>query len=128
MKERTYHEKIAIDNELKLRELLQALPHFCKEYFIGMEPTTSSRTRIAYAYDLGIFFEYMHENNAYCHKMEVRDFPISILDQIKVQDIEHYLNWLKYYIKDNVEHTNNERGISRKLACLRSFYHYFFRT
>lgn len=128
MKEKAYHEKVTIQNELKLRELLQTLPHFCRDYFIGIEPTTSSRTRIAYAYDLGIFFEYMHENNPFCRKTEISEFPLTILDQIKAQDIEEYLNWLKYYIKDEVEHTNNERGISRKLACLRSFYHFFFRT
>lgn len=74
------------------------------------------------------FFEYMHENNPLCNKTDITEFPISILDQIKAADIEEYLNWLKYYIKDDVEHTNNERGISRKLACLRSFYNYFFRT
>ena len=128
MKEKAYHEKVTIQNELKLRELLQTLPNFCRDYFIGIEPTTSSRTRIAYAYDLGIFFEYMHENNPFCRKTEISEFPLTILDQIKAQDIEEYLNWLKYYIKDEVEHTNNERGISRKLACLRSFYHFFFRT
>ena len=128
MKEKAYHEKINIENELKLRELMQTLPCFCKDYFIGIEPTTSSRTRIAYAYDLGVFFEYMHTNNPYCQKQDVRKFPLSILDQIKSQDIEEYLHWLKYYIKDDVEHTNNERGISRKLACLRSFYNFFFRT
>ena len=128
MKEKTYHEKVNIDNELKLREQLAALPCFFKEYFIGIEPTTSSRTRIAYAYDLGIFFEYMHTSNPVCAKIDVRDFPITILDQIKPQDIEEYLHWLKYYVKDEVEHTNNERGISRKLACLRSFYNFFFRT
>ena len=60
MKERTYHETIAIRNEMKLRELLNELPAFCREFFIGIEPTTSSRTRIAYAYDLGIFFEFLH--------------------------------------------------------------------
>lgn len=128
MKDKAYHEKVNIDNELKLREQLRMLPRFCRDYFIGIEPTTSSRTRIAYAYDLGIFFEYMHENNPICQKMEITDFQIDILDQIKAQDIEEYLNWLKYYVKDNVEHTNNERGISRKLACLRSFYNFFFRT
>ena len=128
MKEKAYYEKVNIENELKLRELLQTLPHFCKDYFIGIEPTTSSRTRIAYAYDLRIFFEYMHENNPVCKKMEISDFPLDILDQICAQDIEEYLNWLKYYIKDDIEHTNNERGISRKLACLKSFYHFFFRT
>lgn len=128
MKEKAYHEKVKIENELKLRELMQSLPHFCKDYFIGIEQTTASRTRIAYAYDLRVFFEYMHENNPYCQKREIPAFPIEILDQIKVQDIEQYLSWLKYYIKDDAEHVNNERGISRKLACLRSFYHFFFRT
>ena len=62
-KERAYHESVNISNEKKLRVLLEELPKFCKEFFIGIEPSTSSRTRIAYAYDLGIFFEYLHENN-----------------------------------------------------------------
>ncbi|MBO5371779.1 MAG: tyrosine-type recombinase/integrase [Lachnospiraceae bacterium] len=128
MKDKAYHEKVNIENELKLRELLATLPRFCRDYFIGVEPTTSSRTRIAYAYDLRVFFEYMHENNPICQKKEITDYSLDILDQIKAQDIEEYLNWLKYYIKDDIEHTNNERGISRKLACLRSFYHFFFRT
>ena len=128
MKEKAYYEKVDIDNELKLRELIRALPYFCKDFFIGIEPTTSSRTRIAYAYDLGIFFQYMHENNPICKKMELTEFPLELLDQIKASDIEEYLSWLKYYIKDETEHTNSERGISRKLACLRSFYSFFFRT
>lgn len=128
MKDKAYFEKVNIENELKLRELLSTLPRFCRDYFIGVEPTTSSRTRIAYAYDLRIFFEYMHENNPICQKTDIQKFPLDILDQIKAQDIEEYLSWLKYYVKDDVEHTNNERGISRKLACLRSFYNFFFRT
>ena len=127
-KDKAYFEKVNIENELKLREHLKALPHFCRDFFIGIEPTTSSRTRIAYAYDLGIFFEYMHENNPVCRKIDITEFPVTLLDEIKSQDIEEYLNWLKYYVKDDMEHTNNERGISRKLASLRSFYNFFFRT
>lgn len=126
MKERTYHETIAIRNEMKLRELLNELPAFCREFFIGIEPTTSSRTRIAYAYDLGIFFEFLHEKNSYCAKMTVRDYPLSILEQITPFDIEEYLQFLKYYVRDGVEHTNDERGLMRKLASLRSLYNYFF--
>ena len=126
MKERTYHETIAIRNEMKLRELLNELPAFCREFFIGIEPTTSSRTRIAYAYDLGIFFEFLHEKNSYCAKMTVLDYPLSILEQITPFDIEEYLQFLKYYVRDGVEHTNDERGLMRKLASLRSLYNYFF--
>ncbi|MDE6980478.1 MAG: tyrosine-type recombinase/integrase [Lachnospiraceae bacterium] len=127
-KDKAYYEKVNIENELKLREHLKALPHFCRDFFIGIEPTTSSSTRIAYAYDLGIFFQYMQENNPVCGKKDITEFPVTLLDEIKAQDIEEYLNWLKYYVKDDMEHTNNERGISRKLASLRSFYNFFFRT
>ena len=51
MKEKAYHEDLNIKNELHLRELMSKLPRFCKQFFIGIEHTTASRTRIAYAYD-----------------------------------------------------------------------------
>lgn len=127
MKERAYYENVNIANEKRLRGLLRELPSFCKEFFIGIEPSTSSRTRIAYAYDLGIFFEFLHENNSYCGKMDIRNFPLELLEHITPFDIEEYLQYLKYYEKDGVEHTNDERGIMRKLASLRSFYNYYFR-
>ena len=127
MKERAYYENVNIANEKRLRGLLQELPSFCREFFIGIEPSTSSRTRIAYAYDLGIFFEFLHENNSYCAKMDIKTFPLELLEHITPFDIEEYLQYLKYYEKDGVEHTNDERGIMRKLASLRSFYNYYFR-
>lgn len=128
MKERNYHENVNIRNEKKLRELLKELPYFCREFFIGIEPSTSSRTRIAYAYDLGIFFEFLHENNPVCAKMQIKDFPISLLEELSPLDIEEYLQYLKYYEKDGIEHTNDERGLMRKLSSLRSFYNYFFQN
>ena len=108
--------------------MVKELPRFCREFFLGTEHATSSRTRLAYAYDLGIFFSFLHENNPACQKYEITSIPISFLDMITPLDIEEYLSWLKYYVKDDVEHTNQERGISRKLASLRSFYNFFFRT
>ena len=127
MKERKYSEQINIENEQKLRALVAELPQFCREYFIGIEPSTSSRTRIAYAYDLGVFFHYLHENNSTLSKIEITDFPIDILEQITPMDIEEYLQYLKFYTHNGKEYTNDERGQMRKLACLRSFYNYFFR-
>jgi site-specific recombinase XerD len=127
MKERAYHENVNIENEKKLRTLMEELPRFCREFFIGIEASTSSRTRIAYAYDLGVFFHYLHETNSMLAKMEIVDFPISILEQITPMDIEEYLQYLKYYTHNGKEYTNDERGQTRKLACLRSFYNYFYR-
>ena len=73
MKEKAYHEDVNKKNEIKLRKRLEKLPAFCKTFFIGIEPTTASRTRIAYAYDLGCFFEYLRNTNPICAKMEIRD-------------------------------------------------------
>ncbi|MCU6761242.1 Tyrosine recombinase XerC [uncultured Roseburia sp.] len=127
MRERAYHESINIQNEKKLRVLLEGLPGFCREFFIGIESSTSSRTRIAYAYDLGVFFEFLHETNSYCAKLPIEKFPLDLLERITSFDIEEYLQYLKYYEHEGVEHTNDERGLMRKLASLRSFYNYYFR-
>lgn len=128
MKEKAYHEKVNNRNEVHLRELCAKLPVFCKQFFIGIESTTSSRTRIAYAYDLGIFFEYLHETTPIYQKMEITHFPLQILDELKPMDIEEYLMYLKYYVKDGIEHSNDEQSLKRKLSSLKSFYNYYYRN
>ena len=50
----------------------------------------------------------------------------SLLDQLGREDIEEYLDYLELYYKDDKEYRNDERGKSRKLASLRSMYHYFY--
>lgn len=128
MAQKNYHDQMNIDNTLKMREVAATLPRFCRDFFRGIEPTTSARTRLAYAYDLRVFFEFLHENNPVCAKMDITEFPLSLLDDIMPVDIEEYLEYLSYYNnKEGKEITNDERGKSRKLASLRSFYNYFFR-
>lgn len=125
---RNYHEQVIIKNELKLRELQKQLPGFCREFFRGIESTTSSRTRIAYGYDLVVFFNYLKTVNPIIKDSDYSKLNVDILDQITATDIEEYLEYLKYYVtEDGVEHTNKERGIMRKLACLRTLYRYFYK-
>lgn len=124
----TYHDQVNVDNTLRLRELIPTLPSFCRDFFLGIKDTTATRTRVAYAYDLRIFFEFLHENNPVCRKMEIQDFPLELLEDLKAIDINEYMDYLSYYIKDNVVFTNDERGKQRKLASLRSMYNYFCQT
>ena len=123
-----YHDELNKKNILHLRELLGTLPPFCAQFFRGIQEYTSSRTRIAYAYDIRVFFEYLHESNPVFRKTPIKEYPLEILDQITRLDIEEYLEHCSYYIKDGKEYMNDERGKSRKLASLRSFYNYFFRN
>ena len=124
-----YYQQKDIENIKKLREMMKALPPFCTEFFRGIEPRTSTRTRIAYAYDLSVFFDFLKKENPVFAKMERMDFTLDHLDQITVTDLEEYMEYLKYRFNEhNQEIVNKERGIMRKISSLKSFYNYFFRT
>lgn len=127
MKEYTYQEQNNIENQKKLRLVMAELPAFTLSFFRGIEPRTSSRTRLGYGYDLRIFFEFLQESNPGLGKMNMRSIPLETLDEIKALDIEEYLEYLKLYEKDGKTFTNTERGIARKLASLKTFYNYYFR-
>lgn len=127
-KTKNYHDEQNNLNTLKMREVLSGLPTFCKSFFRGISDSTSARTKLAYAYDIRVFFEYMHENNSHCKKMEIVDFPLSILDDITREDIEEYMEYMSLYYKDGKEITNEERGKKRKLSALKSFYNYFYKA
>ena len=124
-----YYEQKDRENTKKLRELIKSLPLFCSTFFRGIEPLTSSRTRIAYAYDLKVFFDFLMKENPELSKLTMQDITISHLDQLRVSDLEEYMEYLKYRLNEkNQEVVNKERGIMRKIASLKSFYNYFYRN
>lgn len=125
---RTYYEQSYVDSTLRLREVLKTLPAFAKDYFRAMEPKSSARTRISYAYDIRIFFHFLIDNNPYYKNYTVDQFTLEDLDRIQPVDIEEYQEYLKVY-KDSSDKqiTNEEKGLSRKMSALRSFYSYFFK-
>ena len=128
MKADNYHDEQTKQNILKMRAVLETLPPFCKTFFRGIEEYTSARTRLAYAYDIRLFFEYLHEKNSICAKMDIRDYPLELLALLTRLDIEEYLEYMALYQKDGRDITNDERGKARKLAALRSFYNYFYQN
>ena len=125
----TYHDEQDVENTLKLREVLKTLPGFCRDYFRAMEPTTSTKTRISYAYDIRVFFRFLKERNPALRTMDIRDFPVDVLDQLEAVDIEEYQEYLKVYEASSCDKqiTNGERGLKRKMSALRSFYTYYYK-
>lgn len=126
IKSDNYHDEQNRHNIIKLRAVLDTLPSFCKTFFRGIEEYTSTRTRLAYAYDIRMFFEFLHENNSVLAKTEITEYSLSVLDQVTRLDIQEYLEYISLYQKDGKDITNDERGKARKLASLRSFYNFFF--
>ena len=121
----TYHQSMSNQNTVKLRELLKTMPSFCRDYFRGIEPTTTAKTRIGYGYDIRTFFRFLMSENPSFKNAQMTDIRLSDLDQLQPVDIEEYLEYLKYYTYDGQVFTNDERGIKRKFASLRSFFLYY---
>ena len=125
----SYHEQEDIENTKRIRGILKELPPFCTDFFRGIEPRTSARTRLAYAYDLKTFFDFLKQANPELKSKKLRDLPLSLLDEIKLMDLEEYMEYLKCYsTKKREDLMNTERGIMRKVSTVKSFYNYFYRT
>ena len=125
----SYHELEDIENTKRIRGILKELPPFCTDFFRGIEPRTSARTRLAYAYDLKTFFDFLKQANPELKSKKLRDLPLSLLDEIKLMDLEEYMEYLKCYSTEKREDLmNTERGIMRKVSTVKSFYNYFYRT
>ena len=126
---KTYQEETYIDNTIRLRGVLNTMPDFARDYFRAIEPTTSTKTRISYAYDIRIFFQFLISQNPSLAKIGIPNLNVSVLDQLKPIDIEEYMEYLKLYDSPNDQTTitNGERGLKRKISSLRSFYTYYYK-
>lgn len=128
-----YHETIQKEETLRLREIISQLPDFVFDFFRGIETTTSTKTRIGYSYDLRIFFEYCVGHIDHMKTKDILAITLEDLELISPRDFERYLEYLTYYEKPHplypgkkVAYQNTAQGKARKLASLRTFYHYFY--
>lgn len=123
-----YSDHRAKELLLLTREVLKELPEVCSEFIRAIEFTTQPLTRYAYACDLKLFCEYLVAEipkfaDGQIALLEPEDF-----EKVTPRDLRTYLEYLGFYIKDGSEHSNAEAGKTRKLATLRSFYEYMFKS
>ncbi|MCI6374839.1 MAG: tyrosine-type recombinase/integrase, partial [Clostridiales bacterium] len=130
-----YHSKTQLERTRRLHELLRELPEVCSDYFIAIEQQTSPLTRLSYAYDLKLFFQYLSDELPRFGGKPVEAFTIEDIRTVTKQDLERYARYLSLYVKNEAledgetasrEITNHEYGIKRKYASLRAFYKYLF--
>lgn len=127
MQENNYHDMVKIKNIEKLRLMEKELPSFCTIFFRGLSDQISTRTMVAYAYDLQIFFHYVIQHILKDDSIQMSDLSLEHLKGITKFDIEDYMEYLSYYEgADGTIHTNDERGKGRKLSSLKTLYNYFY--
>ena len=121
-----YYKEREIKNTLKIKELLEELPVFCSEFFIGIEQNTTTLTRLNYAHDLKIFFEFLKKEIPGFKLIDIKELSVDFLNKIQISHIEKFLSYLSLYYSSGKEITNNEYGKSRKLSAVRNLFKYFY--
>lgn len=124
MKEKTYFEKREISCIKRLDAIVDTLPYFVRDFFIGVELRTSPLTRLNYGYDLRIFFDFLSKK-VFKNK-KVTEIELSDLSELDASDIEFFLSYLSHYSINGKYERCTETGKARKLSTIRAFFKYFF--
>lgn len=119
----SFYEKRKISCINKLDCILDELPTFCYDFFVGIENNTSPLTKLNYAVDLRIFFDFL--NKKVIHKNAL-DFTLNDLNNVTATDIERFLSYLNRYEHGGKILVCNEKAKQRKLASVRALFKYFF--
>ena len=91
-KKTTYREHTDMENTLKLRQVLATLPPFCKDYFRAIDTTTTAKTRISYAYDIRIFFQFLLDENPAFKDHAMTDFTVMFSTRLKLSILRNTRN------------------------------------
>lgn len=107
-------------NTEKMFQLMDNLPECCASFLMETQTERSSNTRLAYARDLGYFFDYLISYHPYFAEMEKKNISIKDLNEVKTVDINRYIST---YSKNH-----SERTVARKKAAVSSFFSYLYNT
>jgi len=124
MKQRTYFEQREIACLEKLEFIIESLPYYVRDFFVGVELRTSPLTRLNYGYDLRVFFDFLSKKVFRGKTPE--QIKLSDLAKLDASDIEYFLSYLSNYEINGKKERCTETGKARKLSTLRAFYKYYF--
>ncbi len=124
MREKSYFESREIKCIQRLNALVEELPYYVEDFFIGVEPRTSPLTRLNYGYDLRIFFDFLSKK--VFRGKKISNIELADLDLLTSNDFEFFLSYLNHYEINGKFERCTETGKARKLSTLRAFYKYFF--
>ncbi|MBO5610420.1 MAG: tyrosine-type recombinase/integrase [Eubacterium sp.] len=122
----SYAKQLSKKQILELRSVLSDLPPYVKDFMRSIETTTQPRTRIGYAHDIKYFFEFLQSENPALKKKEMYEITCTDLDKLSARDIEEYMDYLSYYVRDGREYTNDNVSKKRKLVGIRTFFKYLY--
>ena len=95
--ENNYFEQRDEENILKIREIRKNLPAFCGEFFRGIEQYTTPLTRLGYARDIKLFFEFLVSETEEFYNKSIMELDIEDLDKVNSTHLEMFMEYISLY-------------------------------
>ncbi len=121
----SYFEQRDNNNIERLREIIPTMPDYVEDYFLSIQTRTTPLTRLNYACDLRIFFDFLAERK---YKKNVKEISLADLDFLTAKDVERFLDYLSYYKRDGKIYKCKENAKERKLCSVRAFLKFMFKS
>jgi len=125
MEKNYFNEREQITLE-KLNLIKKDLPIICNEFFVGIDSYTSPLTRLGYALDLRIFFDFLVHEIDYFVGKNIRTLDYKDYEHIESLHIEMFLDYLSYYKFDGKEYKNTIKTKARKLSTIKSYFKFCY--
>ena len=86
-------------------------------------------TAYSYAHDIYFFFCFIKECNPLCKNLEVKEIPLSVLEQLRAPDINEFQTYVAAghkVTKVGIKQAR-DKAIARKMAAVRNFFKYLIK-
>ena len=120
---KSYFEEREISCIERVNTIIESLPYYVQEFFIGVEYRTSPLTRLNYSYDLRVFFDFLSKK---VFRKDVIQIELNDLSKLDSSDIEYFISYLSHYEINGKKERCTECGKARKLSTVRAFFKFFF--
>lgn len=120
----SYFEERELSCIDRTNNIIDTLPYYVRDFFVGVELRTSPLTRLNYAYDLRVFYNFLTKK--VFRNKKIDEIELNDLAKLDSTDIEYFLSYLSHYEINGRLEKCTETGKARKLSTLRAFYKYFF--
>ncbi len=121
---KNYFEDREISCIKRMNNIINTLPYYVRDFFVGVELRTSALSRLNYAYDLRVFYDFL--SKMVFRGKNIDEIDLKDLAQLDSTDFEYFLSYLSSYEINGKQERCTETGKARKLSTLRAFYKYFF--
>ena len=128
-RELTYVQQRDRKNLAQIREFLLKLPASCTFFIQSIEENTTTLTRLGYVRDLTLFFHFLTAEISEFGDKAVISLTDEDIGRITGQHVALYAQYLSLYVNDQErELVNHELAKMRKLASLRSYFQFMFKS